>query len=151
HVQRASHRPKLNNVAGAEGLCLAGTGKCDFSANHHDARVPIMGVVGVHFSGSQAAVEDFVTLAPQLGLKLCWFMARPFSPVVRPPAGGGSLRRALFEPSGRSIVFAAGHASLLGIPIRCPRTPPPRPCHGCGRVELQAPLVPASWSPSPRW
>ena len=54
-------------VAGMEGLRLAGAGHGDLAADHHDARVPVMRVVGVHLTGFQAAIEDLVTFAPQIG------------------------------------------------------------------------------------
>src|SRR2546430_2684880 len=57
-------------VADTECFCLAGAGKCDLSPNHHDARIPIMCVFGVHFARLQASVENLVTLTPQLGFKL---------------------------------------------------------------------------------
>jgi len=35
-------------VADMENFRFAPTGHCDLSTNHHDARVPVMRVLGVH-------------------------------------------------------------------------------------------------------
>jgi hypothetical protein len=35
-------------VSDTERFSLPATGQCDLAAYHHDARIPIMGVVGVH-------------------------------------------------------------------------------------------------------
>jgi len=69
-------------IAGAEGLCLTPTGKRDLSANHHDARVPIMCVLRVHFARLQASVENLIPLTPQLGFKLSLIHGQTFLAVM---------------------------------------------------------------------
>src|SRR5229473_1024852 len=57
-------------VTGMEGLRLAAAGHRDLAANHHDARVPVMRVVGVHLARSQAAVKHLVAFAPEIGFEI---------------------------------------------------------------------------------
>jgi len=57
-------------VTDMERFRFAATGDGDPSANHHDACVPRMRVVGVHLARFQAAIEDLVTLAPEVGFEI---------------------------------------------------------------------------------
>jgi hypothetical protein len=49
-------------VSDTERLSLPVTGQRDLAADHHDARIPIMGVVGVHHPGLEPTIEDLVAL-----------------------------------------------------------------------------------------
>jgi hypothetical protein len=82
-------------VSDTERFSLPATGQCDLAAYHHDARIPIMCVVGVHHPRLETTIENLVTLASKeinLGVKgssasnSLWFMTSP-------PAGK-------LEPSG---------------------------------------------------
>lgn len=42
----------------------------DLAADHNDAGVPVMGVIGVHVICFQPPIEDLVTLTPKVGLKI---------------------------------------------------------------------------------
>jgi hypothetical protein len=57
-------------VTDMERFRFAATGDGDLSANHHDACVPRMRVVGVHLARFQAAIEHLVTLAPEVGFEI---------------------------------------------------------------------------------
>ena len=57
-------------VTDMERFRFAATGDGDLSANHHDACVPVMRVVGVHLTRFQAAIEDLVTLTPEGGFEI---------------------------------------------------------------------------------
>jgi hypothetical protein len=56
-------------VPDMECFSLPGTGQSDLAADHHDARIPIMGVVGVHHPGLEPTIEDLVTLVSQIGFE----------------------------------------------------------------------------------
>jgi hypothetical protein len=51
---------------GTERFRLPATSQCNLAVNHHDARIPIMGVVGIHHPGLEPAVEHLVTLSLQM-------------------------------------------------------------------------------------
>ena len=57
-------------VTNTERFRFASTGDRDLSANHHDACVPVMRVLGVHLTRLQAAIEDLVTLPPEVGFEI---------------------------------------------------------------------------------
>src|SRR6266851_6466873 len=67
------------NFAGGNGAAISdterfsppATSQCDLAANHHDARIPIMCVVGVHHPRLEPTIEDLVTLASQIGFEFC--------------------------------------------------------------------------------
>ena len=75
-------------VADAEGFRLAASGEGDLAADHHYTRVPVMRVVGVHLTRFQAAIEDLVTLTPQVGLEI---------PLVRYSGADGPAIGDLFD------------------------------------------------------
>jgi len=56
-------------VPGSERFSLPATGQRDLAADHHDARIPIMRVFGVHRARLELAVEDLVALATQISLE----------------------------------------------------------------------------------
>jgi hypothetical protein len=70
-----------------ERVRFAATRQRDFSTNHQDARVPVMGVVGVYLTRFQASIEDLVTFTPEIGFELAlvhdnapdrhWFVIAP--------------------------------------------------------------------------
>ena len=64
-------------VADTEGFRLSGAGKSDLAADHHDPRVPVMCMVGVHLARLQAAIENLVALTPQLGFEIALIMGWP--------------------------------------------------------------------------
>jgi hypothetical protein len=74
-------------VSDTERLSLPVTGQRDLAADHHDARIPIMGVVGVHHPGLEPTIEDLVTLASQIGFE--------FSPVHDKPSCAARRHREL--------------------------------------------------------
>jgi hypothetical protein len=56
-------------VSDTECFSLPATGQCDLAADHHDARIPIMCVVGVHHPRLETTIEDLLTLASQFGFE----------------------------------------------------------------------------------
>jgi len=56
-------------VSDTERFRVPATGQRDLAADHHDARIPIVCVIGVHHPRLETAIEDLVTLASQIGLK----------------------------------------------------------------------------------
>src|SRR5262249_6070543 len=56
-------------VSDTERFSLPATGQCDLPAYHHDARIPIMCVVGVHHPRLEPPIEDLITLASQFGFE----------------------------------------------------------------------------------
>src|SRR2546430_9496393 len=94
------HRTRRDRatVAGPESFRLAATGQRDLAADHHDARVPIVGVVGVHVIGAQAAVENLVALTPKIGLEFALVHHKGLrllrvTPLPPAPVGTRSYRR----------------------------------------------------------
>jgi hypothetical protein len=73
------HLASRNGAAVPDTECfsLPGTGQCDLAADHHDARIPIMCVVGVHHSRLEPTIEDLVTFASQIGLEFCLVYDKP--------------------------------------------------------------------------
>src|SRR6202022_17622 len=67
----AMHFTSSNSTAvpDTERFQLPATSQCDLAANHHDARIPVMGVVGIHHPRLESAVEHLVTLSPQIGFE----------------------------------------------------------------------------------
>src|SRR5207249_9146406 len=59
------------------------TGQRDLAADHHDARIPIMGVVGVHHPGLEPTIEDLVALASQIGFEFSLVHDKPSCEQVR--------------------------------------------------------------------
>src|ERR1700738_3713667 len=70
-------------VSDTERLSLPVTGQRDLAADHHDARIPIMGVVGVHHPGLEPTIEDLVTLASQIGFEFSLVHDKPSCGQVR--------------------------------------------------------------------
>src|ERR1700737_4284748 len=70
-------------VSDTERLSLPVTGQRDLAADHHDARIPIMGVVGVHHPGLEPTIEDLVTLASQIGFEFSLVHDKPSCEQVR--------------------------------------------------------------------
>ena len=70
-------------VSDTEGLSLPVTGQRDLAADHHDARIPIMGVVGVHHCGLEPTLEDLVALASQIGFEFSLVHDKPSCEQVR--------------------------------------------------------------------
>jgi hypothetical protein len=57
-------------VAGTKCLRLALAPERDLASDHHDAGVPVMGVIGVYVICSQTPIEHLITLTPKIGLKI---------------------------------------------------------------------------------
>ena len=57
-------------VPDTERVRFAAARQRDLTTNHHDARVPVMRVVGVHLTCSQAAIEDLVAFTLEIGFEL---------------------------------------------------------------------------------
>src|SRR5579862_4327528 len=112
-------------VAGTEGLRLAAPGDRDLAADHHDSRVPIMRMLGVHLAGPEAAIKDLITLAPQLGLKFALVHHRTPIANRRTVSGHGM-------PATRGEVNPSNTRSVAANRPR--RTPPsPEPCRPAPR------------------
>jgi hypothetical protein len=56
-------------VSDTERFSLPATGQCDLAAYHHDARIPIMCVVGVPHPRPETTIEDLLTLVSQFGFE----------------------------------------------------------------------------------
>src|SRR6266404_774893 len=70
-------------VPDTERFNFPGTGQCDLAADHHNARIPIMCVVGVHHPRLQPTIEDLITLASQIGFEFCLVHEEPSREQVR--------------------------------------------------------------------
>jgi hypothetical protein len=64
-------------VPDTECFSLPATGQCDLAAYHHDARIPIMCVVGVHHPRPETTIEDLVTLVSQFGFEFALVHDKP--------------------------------------------------------------------------
>ena len=89
-------------VTDMEGLRFAPTGHRDLATYHHDARVPVMRVVGVHLTRFQATIEDLVTFTPEIGFEIALVHDKPRVLMGRYSAAG--LRR----PAMQVVPAAAG-------------------------------------------
>ena len=88
-------------VPGSERFSFPATGQRDLAAYHHDARIPIMRVFGVHRARLKPAVEDLVALATQISLEFAWFMTCP------PP-----IRVAVLPSHRLALVIVRRHGSV---------------------------------------
>src|SRR4029077_17879354 len=93
-------------VSDTERLSLPVTGQRDLAADHHNARIPIMGVVGVHHPGLEPTIEDLVALASQIGFEFSLVHDKPSCEQVRTkrlgrPATSSAIRATLNAMLGR--------------------------------------------------
>src|SRR6201993_2336678 len=71
-------------VSDTERFRFPATRQCDLAADHHDARIPIMCVVGLHHPRLEPTIEDLVTLASQFGFEFALVHDKPPRRQVRP-------------------------------------------------------------------
>jgi hypothetical protein len=57
-------------VAGTKGLRFARASECDLTSDHHYTGIPIVRVLGVDLARFQAAVENLIAVAAQLGFEV---------------------------------------------------------------------------------
>src|ERR1700760_4347572 len=88
-------------VSDTERFSLPAAGQCDLAAYHHDARIPIMCVVGVYHPRLETTIEDLVTLASEFGFEFALVHTSP-------PAGK-------LEPSGLTHQLQNGWRSSIGF------------------------------------
>src|ERR1700720_2148098 len=80
-------------VSDTERFSLPAPGQCDLAAYHHDARIPIMCVVGVHHPRLEPTIEDLVTLASQFSFEFALVHDKPAASYRSVCSASAQLRR----------------------------------------------------------